>query len=159
MKRTLLIVPAILSLSGCVAIHDTLGPGWAERQDRNPDTKFVLAETAWQTLNVLDGMQTIHLANSPECYSEVGFPSQAIMGSHPDKRSVVLTTLAYAVGYRFVSSWLEHKEHGQVEEEARDGWRSVRAGWHTLSLITKGFVVARNASRGLRPLSSAGCTR
>lgn len=156
MKRLLVAAIAVASLSGCATVERYIGPGWAERADKDPDDGFVLAESAWHALNAVDVMQSIHIANSPNCFREVGFPTAQLFGDHPSKEEFVVSGIIYSLGYRAISSWLETKEREQEDPDAKDNWRTGRIVWHALTLATKAFTVGRNHANGLRPFGE-GC--
>jgi hypothetical protein len=151
LKRSAIAAAILISLSGCASVERYLGPGWEDRADSNPDDKFVLAEGAWQTLNVLDSMQTIHIANAPECYSEGNPVTRALVGEHPSKEKVIAVGIVYGLAHYGISKWLERKEN---EQGQTSGWRTLRITWHIAGLINKGFSTTRNHSLGLRPLGS-----
>lgn len=142
----------IAGLTGCSSVQHYLGPGWAERMDSDPQQKFVLAESAWHTLNAVDTMQTLHAANSPECFSEADPLTRSIIGEHPNKAEVVAIGLAYSVAYRFIARWLARK----AADEPESGWADARVGFHIIGLGTKAFTVARNHAIGTRPFGR-GC--
>lgn len=151
--NVLLVLLAILCLTGCASIERTLGPGWEDRAEQDPEQKFTLSETAWHGLNVVDTLQTLHIANSPECYSESNPLTRSLIGEHPSKGEVIAVGVAYSLVHHLTATWLERKarEHG-----TQSGWHDVRNGWHIFMLMTKGFSVGRNHAMGLRP-DGHGC--
>lgn len=134
-----------------------LGPGWQERSERpNSDDGFVLAETAWHGLNALDVAQSMHIANSPNCFREVGFPTAQLFGDRPSKEEFVISGLLYSVGHHVLSDWFADKEREQETPEGKEAWRLGRTIFHILSVGVKAINVARNHSIGMRPFGE-GC--
>lgn len=157
MKRFVLIgaLLALTSLaSGCASVQHYAGTGWADRMDHNPEDKYVIAESTWHALNVLDTAQTLNIASSPECFSEADPLTRSIIGKHPGKSEVVAIGVAYSLAFHYIGRWLKSK----AEEDPDSGWVDARAGWTVLSVGTKALTVGRNHAIGLRPFGS-GCGR
>lgn len=149
-----IIVAIILTLlSGCSSLNYYAGPGWAERRDSNPEDKYVMAETTWHALNVLDTAQTMHIASAHECFSEADPLTRSIIGKKPDKSSVLAIGAAYSLIMHYAGRWLKFKAESSDPDS---GWKEARAGFHAFALGTKLLTVGHNHAIGLRPFGS-GC--
>lgn len=144
------IFVVLSTCAGCSTVSHYVGPGWADRMDNEPEQKFILAETAWHTLNALDTMQTVHIASSPECFSETNFMTREIIGEHPSKGEAIAVGVVYSLAFHYVGRWLKRKAEDDSD------WQSVRTGWTVFSLASKIFTVGHNHAIGLRP-NGSGC--
>jgi hypothetical protein len=151
--RLVISAIALLMFSGCSTLQYYAGPGWAERRDSNPDDKYVMAETTWHALNVLDTAQTLHVAAAPECYHEADPLTRTIIGKHPGKGEVAAIGAAYSLAVHYIGKWLKRKADDGGPDS---GWNEARAGFHILAIGSKLVTVSRNHAIGLRPFGS-GC--
>lgn len=107
-------------------------------------------QATWQTLNVIDGAQTMHLAASPECFHERAWLTHSLVGKHPTHAEVTGVMALYAVGYYFASEWLEDKA------ERGGPWPAIQHTFHVTSIGYKAAVIVENHDQGNRPFGE-GC--
>ena len=107
-------------------------------------------EKAWQILNVVDAAQTMHVANSPECYREVDPVTSRLVGESPSQGEVAAVMTAYALGHYYVTKWMERKA------EDSDKWADALKAWHFVGITWKSAVIVKNHNNGIRPFGS-GC--
>lgn len=148
------LLVAILMASGCASLgpERNLTPQQQEREN------FMLAEAAWQGLNVIDTAQTVHLAREPACYREVNPMTKAVIGEHPSEAKAVAIGVIYGWGHKRISDWLERKDHVNEFGEHDSPWVIAKVSWHAIGLVTKAVTVANNHRIGLRPFGG-GCPR
>ena len=108
-------------------------------------------ETAWQLLNVIDGLQSVQIARNPKCYAEVGTPEYFGVGSHPSVATSVAFTVVFAGAHWGVTRILENF----VDDD--DSVRNLQRVWQGVSLVTKAATVVNNHNIGLGLTSSHGC--
>jgi len=117
-------------------------------------SSFTLAEGAWQSLNVIDMGQSLNIANSPTCFHETNPLTSALIGKHPSDSGVIITSIAYAIGYRMISQYLENKD--TLDENGEyTGWHDVYNIFQGTMLVTKAYTVWNNNNIGLRPFGHA----
>lgn len=156
----------VLSTSGCSMIMPI--------ESRAPVQRYKSAEYAWQALNVVDYGQTVHVSNSKRtdaqmdtwqrrnftvdrhCYEEANPATRALIGARPSQSSVALSSLAYALGHYYVSTWLERRDTLNEFGEHNSPWYIANVVWHTVGLATKAVTVVNNHSIGLR-VGGSGC--
>jgi hypothetical protein len=103
------------------------------------------AEQVYQVANAIDWVQTINVARQPQCYREVGWPTESIIGRHPNVTGVLVFGAVQAVLHAAVSAWLENNH-----------WTHTLAVWQTLTIGNEVVDVARNAGLGMRPFGAHG---
>ncbi len=141
MIRITLICFAFATLTGCAT--------WEE---------MPLHEKAFHTMNVIDTGQTINIARRPDCFREVGFPTQQLIGSHPSETEVYLTSAAFGLAYHYGRKWFDRKVESAPAGSQEQGWWVIgRASLFGAILIGKGATIANNADIGLSPWGN-GCS-
>jgi hypothetical protein len=118
------------------------------------------AELAWQALNVADTVQTLQVAQHPQCWREANPLSRALIGEHPSSGEVGVLMVTYAYTHAAISTWLDAKTRAAIDNDsgARGAWYTGRIIWHVAGLLTKGTTVANNANLGLWP-NGAHCDK
>lgn len=102
------------------------------------------AEKAWHTMNFVDMAQTLHVANSPECYRESNFLTKAIIGESPSAGAVVGVMVGYSLLFHYASKWIREK-HPEFSKP-----------WYFANLAFKAGTIIHNHNVGVRPFGS-GC--
>lgn len=169
MTRIPLLAASIITLSGCALIMPI-------EESNLPVRRYADAELAWQVANVVDAFQTLHIADSRRtddqmaalhnagvtpnryCYEEGNPFTRMLIGEHPSKRSVILSSALFAVGHYYVSAWLEKKDTLNEQGQHNSPWYVAAIAWHAVGLVTKGATVVSNHSIGLR-VGGSGCTQ
>ncbi len=109
-------------------------------------TQSNMLERAWQTSNLVDMGQTLHIARSPECYYEKNPVTKNIIGRHPSEGEAIAVMLAYA--------WVHRTVTDQLRERNAPKW--VLGMWQVGTLIHSVHTVIENDRIGLEPFG-AGC--
>ena len=136
----MMILLAVLVLTGCSTFRE-----------------MPVYEKAWHAMNVIDAGQTIHIAREPSCYREVGFPTQALIGSHPSETEVYLTMAAFGLAYHYTSRWLDRKIASKPSgTQAQGNWIIGRGIFQGVLLVGKGATILNNADIELTPWGT-GC--
>lgn len=104
------------------------------------------AERTWQSLHLVDTLQTVQLARHSECYREANPLTRAIIGRHPSGAEVVAWGIAFGIAHNAVSRRLEER-----------GPRWALRAWNWTRITAKGATVASNARAGLGPFGAEGC--
>lgn len=97
------------------------------------------AEAVFQSLHLVDVMQSIHGAAEDHCYNEGDPTTRIFTGEHPSATRVVAWGVGYSLLHFGVSSWLQdHAPH----------WTYV--AWQAITIGDTGYSVAHNYSIGIR---------
>lgn len=130
--KTAALISSLILLQGCGAI-DTM----------------TTEEKIWQSMNIVDGLQTINIAKNPRCYYEATYLSKALVGKHPSEAEVIALMTTYAVAHYQMSRFLERRDAPQ--------W--VQKTFQYVMIGTKGVTIANNHRIGLSvvPESIPGC--
>jgi hypothetical protein len=115
-------------------------------------------EYAFHALNAVDMGQTINIAKRPDCWREVGFPTEYLVGNHPSESEVYATILLYSVGYHYANRWLDKKvdKAFATDDPNRGIWYVGRAVFNVGWIFAKADTVIDNHDQGLRPWGD-GC--
>jgi len=133
--KTILILLFAAIASGCTTIR-----------------QMPIHEKAWHAMNVIDAGQTIHIAREPSCYREVGFPTHALIGSHPSETEVYVTMAAFGLAYHYTNRWLDRKIASKESgTQAQGNWVITRAVFNGVMLFGKGATIMNNADIELTP--------
>lgn len=116
-------------------------------------------ELTWQVLNVIDAGQTINIARRPDCFREVGFPTQALIGEHPSESKVYATMALYSVAFHYASKWLENKDTRNYQGDYNSPWHVARVTFNIILISSKLYTVVNNYNVGVKPWSGGGCPR
>lgn len=98
-------------------------------------------EKLWQALHAVDSAQTLQIARHPDCYREIGWGTQELIGEHPSEVNVVAWAIGSAAAHAWVSSWLEDHHAPKWAQ-----WT-----WHTLTIARSADYVKNNFEQGLSP--------
>lgn len=99
-------------------------------------------ERTWQTVHLIDGLQTLAIARD-DCYEEQNYLPRKIIGEHPDAGSVVLWWAGMAAIHWGIGEALDRAEMPRLAK----GWRLASIG------ITSSFVIS-NHQEGLRVIGN-----
>lgn len=94
----------------------------------------VPAEWAWQTLNLVDVVQTLQIVDHPDQYHELN----PFLGQHPSRDRILLTGTAFAVVHYLVTDHL-----------IKNSSSTAVNTWETASIALKLIVIGHNYSIGL----------
>lgn len=119
----------ILLLTGCASF---------------PQLDTSKAEIAWQTIHVVDAMQTVSIATR-QCYHEADPITRRIIGKHPNQLNVALWWAGTAFGHAFVSKKL------------KDDHPKLYKFWQILTIGRSAYVVTQNHKIGLGPFAREDC--
>jgi uncharacterized protein YceK len=164
MNKNILYVVALMatSLSGCSLLMPIEVPTdkyVREETGTQYRSTFTPQEEVWHGLNLIDMSQTAGISKNPYCYREADPITKNIIGEHPSETGAVAVSVAYALGYRAISEYLERKSVPDENGENTSYWYATKHVWYALTLATKLITVADNHAIGLRPFGSIGCKR
>lgn len=147
----LLIVSSVLAtLTAC----DTLGPERPMSRVEEHHSNMVLSEGAWQSLNVIDTLQTLQIAKNLNCYHESDLVTKRLIGERPSQGKAIGIGIIYGVSHLLISRWLESNDNPDENGDYSSGWHIANIGWQTLSLLDKTVAVGNNFRIGLTPFGA-----
>lgn len=121
MKRSRMAIIALASmLSGCSAL---------ETQESQ----------AWLALHAVDTIQTLRIAESPNCYAESDGVTRSLIGAHPSEGEVLAWSVGMAGLHLGVTELLLRNDHPKLAK----AWQYFRIGVTASS-------IAENHSIGIR---------
>jgi hypothetical protein len=147
LATVVLLVILLIAMSGCSSLRFT-----------NPEARN--AEIAWQAIHVLDTLQTVSIANSPDCLYERNPWAAKVYGSrNPSPARVVATNLVGATLHWTVGSWLDRAtERAFGVESGNRGLLFVgRLSYNGMSIIASSTAVVGNARRGVKMAAGNLC--
>ncbi len=109
-------------------------------------------EVIWQSMNVVDALQSIQIAKQPACYEEVGTPRLLGSGPHPSEGATVGYAGLFAVGHYAISRLLEN-----LVEDSDGDYRLLQRIWEYSTIFAKGMTISNNARLGLGLTHARGC--
>jgi hypothetical protein len=121
--KTVVAILAAASVSGCA--------GWS--------TETKIEEGVYQTLSVVDTVQSAHAARTPG-YEEVGHPTSLFIGSHP--------TQGQAIGWGVARSAVHAAITDQLERH--NAPVTLKRIWQGAGIAYEGKTVHFNYTQGLR---------
>jgi hypothetical protein len=144
-----LALALLLAVTGCETIP-TAPAGFT-----NPTTRR--AEYAWLALDVVDTMQTVTIARSPDCLYEADPLARMLYGSaHPSVGRVLGVNAAMAGAHYQLGAWLDRNTERALSDEDNSNaglWYVGRAAFYGLSFLGSGTAVIGNVQLGIKPLS------
>jgi len=169
----LAIIAATLLMSGCSSLQLIL-PVEGRVEKRTDDKIFYAMEAVWHAENIVDMGQTMHIASSQRtdaqlqawtdrgftadryCYEEANFMTRPLIGKHPSRSEVALSSVAWSLLYRGVSEFLARKDTSNEYGERNSPWYIARWSWHLGMLGAKTWQIGHNSDIGLKPFGT-GC--
>jgi hypothetical protein len=143
----LLLLCALVTLTGCQSL-----------QFDNSSTRN--AEVAWQAMHVVDTLQTVTIARSPECLYEKNPLAAMLYGSkHPSVGRVLTINSSMALLHWRTGAWLDRgAERALANDSDNIGlWYVARGGYYVLSFLGTGSAVVGNFQLGVKPASKVRC--
>lgn len=150
--KPIFVLLATLVLSGCQLIM----PVEYDDNDGHIRSSVTSDEKLWHAMNVIDTAQTIHLARSPECYSESNFLTKKLIGEHPSTEQAIAVGILYSLVYRMTNQYIEDRITYTADGYYGNGWGVAKITLSVLGLVTKGFTISSNHVIGMKPFGS-GC--
>jgi hypothetical protein len=103
------------------------------------------AEIAYQSLHVIDTLQTIQIARST-CYWENAPGTQQLIGKHPGTAGAIAWGIATALSHYGITRWMEASD--------APGWAKVL--WQAVTIGRTSYYVKNNYEQGIG-LTGSGC--
>jgi len=101
-------------------------------------------EVVWQALNVVDGMQTVYIAQNPDRFEETGVAS-VFVGAHPSRKDAVAVMALFAVAHYAVTVGIEN----MVQQDKN--YRGLQRLWQGIMIGSKAWQVIDNHMIGIKP--------
>lgn len=140
----------LLTLSGCAALGPEVPMSTVDSHEQN----MAIAETAWQSLNIIDTLQTVQIAKNPNCYRESDIVTRHLIGEHPSQGKAIGIGIVYGVAHFAITKWLDYNDTLDEHGEYSSGWHVANISWQALTLLDKGVAVGNNFTIGLTPFNS-----
>jgi hypothetical protein len=148
MLRSLMLVAALLALTGC-AISIPIGGPTKVRATYTP------LELAYQAANAVDFSQTVSIARTGDCYAESDNWTTALIGRQPSPADAVKGWAVYSTGHALVSGWLLRK----ADTSGDDAWHAAYVAWQLVTIGNSVNHIVHNYRDGLTPFGRTDWSR